>query len=531
MGSELLGLEADVLAKQNAAVSRVATLSDNTVSTLTKAEQDISAKQKGLGNSAVPAKPGAFSAMNSGGSTVNSELSGREAAVLAKQSDVTKPLGGVSSDSNKGPPANFELNDLNDRIQAKMRDGALPSSTTVPSVLRDRDDRIQGKILADAKQKLPPVSSELRDFDDRIQTKISKETSIASLKSTVSLDIDTLDDRIQAKMRSGTVITPHRINEDVAVLSSQQAQPTWEIQRIDTDAEIKSSQVHRQANVAIQSLRDFENAAVMKLKGQVLSDSNINPSESEKQTIECKPAESADKNEAVTSGSLLSGPDDKNGLEYGEYGGDEEEGLAVAVAVEEGDDMYLPAAIEYDPDAKPPMYLNRRFRMYMCLAITAVFVGTIGAVLGITMTNEAVSQEIPYRTTLGIRENVARFVDNEELDDHTSPYRKALDWIMYTDPMAITPDSPRFVQRYLLAYFYYATTVKKPWIECNPPVNGESETCKYTYIEDLLEDRKVVRNGHRWLTGSDECLWISVDCDTLFQVRGVELSTSITEIG
>jgi hypothetical protein len=97
----------------------------------------------------------------------------------------------------------------------------------------------------------------------------------------------------------------------------------------------------------------------------------------------------------------------------------------------------------------------------MCLALAAAVIGTAGTVLGITLTNEEIPPSVPYRATIGIRENVARVVGNEQLDDHKSGYRKALDWIMFADPAAITPENPKFIQRYLLAYFYFATSFEE----------------------------------------------------------------------
>ena len=50
-----------------------------------------------------------------------------------------------------------------------------------------------------------------------------------------------------------------------------------------------------------------------------------------------------------------------------------EDGLAVAMAVDAGaEDDYVYAAIEYDPDSKPPLHRNRRFRVYTCLAIVLI---------------------------------------------------------------------------------------------------------------------------------------------------------------
>jgi hypothetical protein len=214
-------------------------------------------------------------------------------------------------------------------------------------------------------------------------------------------------------------------------------------------------------------------------------------------------------------------------LEFGEYGGTDETGLAMALAVEEDDgDMFIPSAVEHDPDAKPPMYRNRRFRMYLCLAMTAVIVGTVGAVLGITMTTDEGPSPVPYRATLGIRENVARVVSNEKLEDYTSAYYKALDWITFVDPMAITPEDPKLMQRYFMAYFYYATSVKKQWKRGCAPADDEQDSCTFVSTAVRSEvDTLLDVKGSRWLSGVDECRWVGVDCDNSFQIRGIELRT------
>mmetsp|Transcript_29042 Transcript_29042/g.41062 ORF Transcript_29042/g.41062 Transcript_29042/m.41062 type:complete len:404 (-) Transcript_29042:234-1445(-) len=59
-----------------------------------------------------------------------------------------------------------------------------------------------------------------------------------------------------------------------------------------------------------------------------------------------------------------------------------DDNLAVAVAIsQEEDDAFIPAAIEYDPDSKPPLYKNRRFRFYFLLAV--FFLITIGVGVGV----------------------------------------------------------------------------------------------------------------------------------------------------
>jgi hypothetical protein len=117
---------------------------------------------------------------------------------------------------------------------------------------------------------------------------------------------------------------------------------------------------------------------------------------------------------------------------------------------------------------------------------------------------------------------VALLVSNEQLNSVTSPYQKALDWITFVDPMALTPGDANFVQRYLLAYLYFATSAKKPWnSDCAPAdlVEGRLDSCKWSTINLYRRD------SFRWLSGIDECSWAGIDCDESSQIRGVDLST------
>jgi hypothetical protein len=62
----------------------------------------------------------------------------------------------------------------------------------------------------------------------------------------------------------------------------------------------------------------------------------------------------------------------------------QDNGLVIAMTVNEDDDeMYLPVAAEYEPDAKPPIYLNRRFRLYMSATICLFFVVTLTIIVSI----------------------------------------------------------------------------------------------------------------------------------------------------
>ena len=211
---------------------------------------------------------------------------------------------------------------------------------------------------------------------------------------------------------------------------------------------------------------------------------------------------------------------------------DDESGLAVALAVDEEDDIdfHLPSAVEYDPDAKPPVYKNRRFRIYALLLVATAIIGVIGAVVGITVVNNVESTQsatpIPYRATIGIRETLAQFIPEEYFDDVQSPYRKALDWITFIDPMAITPENPQFVQRYLLANLYYATSVQTPWTSGCAPSDSEPDQCKYTYIRTLRPvDDRFEKTGLRWLSNTNECKWAGIQCDGFSQISMIDFGT------
>lgn len=284
------------------------------------------------------------------------------------------------------------------------------------------------------------------------------------------------------------------------------------------------------------ALQNLEGAVMSKVGSFATPTSNINASLKVNQIgaliNQDNKFEYSKKDEAATSVMHFTGdPNIKSSdLEYGMHSNDgEESGLAVALAIDEieEENVYRPSAVEYDPDAKPSAYKNRRFRLYAFVFLATTIIGTIGAILGIILTNgdeNIPSTPLPYRATIGLRETLTQFIPAEYFDDIRNPYRKALDWITYTDLMAITPENPRFIQRYLLAYFYYATSAKKPWTSNCAPSDNAPDTCKYEYIRSLRPiDDRLNRTGSRWLSNTDECDWAGLQCDGLSQISKIEL--------
>jgi hypothetical protein len=507
--TNILGLEASIRAKQIGSVSQV-------TKDKGQLEQDIVAKQKGRSISDEPSKPGVFEESN------NSNILGLEASIRAKQT------GSVSQVTK-------DMDQLERDIVAKQKRRSITDESTKPGVFEESNNSniigLEASIRAKQTGSVSQVTKGMGQLEEDIAAKQRGLTSAtepskpgdfvdantaatAHTAGILGFEADVLARQMGSISRSGAerdLTTRDLAHLEHDILVKQQGRSTILVPvGFDVAADID----------------EFENDLESKVDGYEKPE-NKDGTESGEEKRESVPLP---KDEQFSSGlqqgmkSGLIGMDD---LEYGEYGADDENGLAIACAIKEEDgDMYLPAAVEYDPDAKPPMYQNRRFRMYVCLAIVAVIVGVVGAVLGITMTNEDVPQEIPYRATLGIHENIARIVSIEQLDDYTSAYRKALDWIMYTDIMALTPDNPKLFQRYLLAYFYYATSIQKPWVfGCGPSIDANDLSCRAQFIDSIEPLRNGTFSAIRWLSSADECEWAGIDCDGSGQVRGFDFST------
>lgn len=450
-----------------------------------QAEHDILAKQQAV-NTAIgePMKPGAV-AVGGFEQSNGSHTTGAPGAIQQAPNSrlVAKLRGELPENFNTAAPGVSTLERRENEI-SKLREAEPP----VNSKLVDRENQVQSKIRGSD----PPVNSKLMDREDQIQSKIrTTENETPSSIPGALARLSTLEDAVTSKQDSGH-----------ALLSVGNSPPVQLQQREDI-ATAKSDQIARNLDDAPQRLQQVEMMLDRKMRDGTSDNAN-------------------------RSGKLAWNEE----MEYGEYGGPHQTDLAVALAVdeEEGAGTYLPAAVEYDPDAKPPLYRSYRFRLYTCVAIVTVVIGTIGAVLGILLTideEELQPLNIQYRETLGIRENIELVVGaKEKLDDLSGPYRKALDWIMFDDAMALTPDSNRLAQRYIAAYLFFATSAKSPWSSgCNPPEDGEQDFCSYGYIQD--NGQYSILKAKRWLSNTSECEWAGIKCDDLFQIREFDISTSI----
>ena len=418
-------------------------------------------------------------------------MSQAERDILAKQQAVASTLND-DDDTGEMKPGAVSVDGLatrtgavpesapSSRLAAKLR-GEVPENWTtgttagppVNSTLMNREEQIQSKIRGEE----PPVSSTLMEREHQVQEKIRVADNTAPTAMSGALArLSMLEDSVTSKQQA-----------------DQNLRPLTQSQQTEDMATAKSDQLkHKSSDEPPERLQQVEMLLDVKMST----------------------------NRPITGNETL---------EYGEYGGLNEGDLAVALAIdeEEGQDAFLPAAVEYDPDAKPSLYRSRRFRLYMCLALFAVVIGTIGAVLGILLTtdDDVVPLTLQYRETFGIRENIELFIAKEKLDDISSPYRKALDWITLNDPMALLPEDNQLTQRYIAAYLYFATSAKKPWsYGCSPPQDGESDSCSYFKIAS--GGGQYSTDAKRWLSNTNECEWAGIRCDKVFHIHEIDISTT-----
>jgi len=230
-----------------------------------------------------------------------------------------------------------------------------------------------------------------------------------------------------------------------------------------------------------------------------------------------------------TSHGMFNEPNIVYGTSGGYDHGYVDEGLAVAVPIDEDeDDIYYPAAIQYDPDSKPPIYKNRRVRLYACMAVILLL---IIVVITVVASMNSGGDQYPtlspstIRESLGIYTQIAAVVGEESLNDPKSPQSMALEWIVNEDPVMLPPEAENLVQRYLLSLFYFATTKFQPWLSCNKPAEVEDASCKYqklvkTFPNETYEEIDWIR----WLSEKHECEWAGVYCNDFNQTLAIELT-------
>ena len=225
------------------------------------------------------------------------------------------------------------------------------------------------------------------------------------------------------------------------------------------------------------------------------------------------------------------------GAGNGGFGNMPDEGLAVAIALgDEEEELFFPAAIEYDPDSKPPLHKNRRFRVYATGAFLLFVVIVIGVVVGVVAGGGSGSRTYPPTGTPTssptssqegmYRQQFAAVVGDAVMTAGT-PHDMAANWIIAEDPAKLGSEAPNLIQRYLLALFYFITTNNgsTPWRSCNRPTGDEGDECQFERFTRLNNDSigYVPETAVRWLSAGHECTWVGSMCDELQISRALEV--------
>ena len=542
------------------------------------------------GQDPMTTKPGAFSLVTpssgySSGVGGRAELSSMESDVAAKQ----QARASFSSNHNAIPGTVQSVSYAHhDTVSSKIR-REESSGTTVGAVeeVRGTEDAVESKIRRNGPSTpgahaVSPASARVTSLDDKVASKIRRETSSGTAVPGARTQLSNLEDAVSVKIRSQHSVTsiPGAHSETkqppisrgasgaLTQLGRTQDAVSAKIRRettqqgtrgVEPETEaVMTSNIREQSTIVLSVGTALNNSDAQSSVSEIIGEkAGSNQKESMTRADEALAEDRAAKYThsyleqapPIHDSSLEKHQDSEKPLTdqsfqwpvfdpatSGEidFGATTEGGLAIAVAVNEPDeDIFIPSAIEYDPDAKPPLYKNRRFRLYGFLALFFVVLVTIGAVTGVTLSkanNEAnvmapTAAPTTYRESFGIQAQIERLVGAEVLKSPNSSYSRALNWIMYDDPMQITPSNPSFTQRYTAAYIYFATTTDGPWYSCNPPPDPwvDNSNCSFKLLTGIFPLRYVDVPAAAWLTNTSECEWAGMVCDNQEQVRGLQL--------
>jgi hypothetical protein len=495
--AELNQLESDIAAKNRA--RRSTSTTTERPSELNQLERDIVAKNRARRGTSTEAAvaPGAHPQLN--------EIEDRVAAKTRRAGSTTSSAAAAAAST---PGAHAQLDEMESRISAKARRGG-PTPGARPQ-LNDLEDRVAAKTrrastetTAAAASMTPGVQTELNDLEERIASKTGRPAPR-------SPQLDELEGQIAAKTRAarnsqGTDVS--RLDERISAKIDNEIAT----QRREAPSGGANPTLVSLPGEEPQGYESFDDDAMMK-------------EEKEKMAGEAPPQDTAPV--GTTSRGIINQPD----VEFGQYDTNGQ-GLAVAVAVTpEEEDAFIPAAIEYDPDSKPPLYKNRRFRLYGIVASIMLAVIVAGVSVGIVASgsdNAPTMAPTSYRSTLGIQDQIIAVVGEDAMisDDpkKPTPQKRAMDWIIDEDPMQLPPDAANLIQRYLLAVVYLSTIELGPWLSCNPPEEGETDDCMYMKLVQVFPNMvyEEIEWG-RWLSGHHECNWAGIFCDEADQIRAFE---------
>jgi len=439
-----------------------------------------------------------------------------------------------------------QLGGTENDIKAKAR--TTSAATTPGAVSMANRGPTKGSNPPAADKGNTVVRSRLHQMESDIKAK-NRTTKAATTPGAVSMESTSL---------------PSKKGLDPVEASNQEEQPQMEDIRKKTEAAFGARSVVTSVDPINPALEPFESVSDSEMREPMLTDKSAEfqfiPNVDHK-----APEYDSNVHTSMTSPSdvpvittadhgVVSAPQP----EYGVTGysgpnplpGDED--LAVAIAItEEDEDVYYPSAVEYDPDSKPPLLNNRRFRLYaglgvfLCVLATGLVIAAIVLLRGKpiekppepTFSPTKVFEDFAYassgNTPTSSPRNIKKLVEqlSNEVGDAVSEVGTmeylAARWIIYDDPMELYWYDPTLIQRYLLSLFYFKTTNggESPWRSCNQPRPQDNSTCQHLRFNRLINDTIEYKpeDAIRWLSEEHECDWIGCVCDDNKVIRALNL--------
>lgn len=145
---------------------------------------------------------------------------------------------------------------------------------------------------------------------------------------------------------------------------------------------------------------------------------------------------------------------------------------------------------------------------------------------------------VPHHPSDSELENAFVALVGEDIYSSGTSQNLAAWWVLKEDPIRYQASLEQMQQRFLLAYFYFATTnnCKEPWLSCNfehyltYPENENRVSTRYAVDEDWSRSCKFMKplvneQGHidgfetvesfRWLSRYSECTWAGIRCKNM----------------
>jgi hypothetical protein len=522
---------------------------------LTQMEEDIATKARVrvLNTSSVVITPGVYQDTASQVSSGPSELSltekdtANKASVRSTRSttpgvamtpgayqvSISEPTGAPASASG-APPENSDA-----AIKARERDRG---ATNTPSELSQAEADIAAKTRRTRAPRVsgagPGVPANMTAFEADIEAKSRGRTRAAPITLGVRKDSSAVTQASASEVVVSKVSHVDSSEPSVALTSSSTSAPgavamtPVEIMSLEeqitykTGIPLDDNEIQQEPSSSLNKFQDSFRLSTQSKQGSKQGNLQDDLDMLENSLKEIK----------TPHGGYSDGGRDSGGINGAGRAFDHQEHLAVAVAIEEeDDDKFLASAVEYDPDSKPPIHKNRRFRMYGGLIAIVLLVSILlGVVLGLVLggddskttdseKDDATSAPTTYRESLGIQEKIEKVVGSDKLFDPSNSQYRALQWILHEDPNALEAEDPSLVQRFLLVQFYLETSQQGPWRSCGRAGEGEEPSfCLYKDHNVVTGDIRSVPSN-RWLSEQDECMWSGVECNGLNQVTQIEL--------